>query len=316
MPVLKFPLPARLRPAMLAALLALALPLPATSPTSAQSAIRVLVNDKPITSFDIQNRARMLGLFSRGRQGEKDAIEQLIDEKLMLEEAARRNVEVTDGEVEQEFASRARGANLSAAQFTQALSQSGVDPQTFRNFLRANLAWGEIVRARFRQTVEVTEQDVTAALSGDAPAEEPQTAYEYMLQQIIFVVPAGAGGGLEGQRRNEAAAFRSAFRDCDGSLQQASALQGVVVKPTVRREENQISGALKEAIVSMQVGGITAPERMNDGFQLVAICAKNAIAGQTTATQEVREEIGSERGQLLARRYLRDLRSDAVIEYR
>jgi peptidyl-prolyl cis-trans isomerase SurA len=30
----------------------------------------------------------------------------------------------------------------------------------------------------------------------------------------------------------------------------------------------------------------------------------------------VRDEISGERGQLLARRYLRDLRSDAVIEYR
>ncbi len=55
---------------------------------------------------------------------------------------------------------------------------------------------------------------------------------------------------------------------------------------------------------------------MPEGIQIVAVCAQNAIAGQTEAALEAREEISSERGQLLARRYLRDLRSDAVIEYR
>ena len=55
---------------------------------------------------------------------------------------------------------------------------------------------------------------------------------------------------------------------------------------------------------------------MAEGFQILGVCAKNEIAGRTQAAEEVREELGSERGQLLARRYLRDLRSDAVIEYR
>jgi peptidyl-prolyl cis-trans isomerase SurA len=73
---------------------------------------------------------------------------------------------------------------------------------------------------------------------------------------------------------------------------------------------------LKEALAALDVGGTTEPERVVEGFQIVAICAKTEIAGQTEATLEVREELTQERGQLLARRYLRDLRSDAVIEYR
>jgi peptidyl-prolyl cis-trans isomerase SurA len=88
------------------------------------------------------------------------------------------------------------------------------------------------------------------------------------------------------------------------------------VKPPVRREPSQISPALKEALSGLKVGGITAPERIPEGFQLLAVCAKTAISGQTEAAVEVRQELSTERGQLLARRYLRDLRSDAVIEYR
>jgi peptidyl-prolyl cis-trans isomerase SurA len=284
-------------------------------PVYAQTSIKVLVNDEPITSYDIQSRGKMLSLFTRGKQGEKDALEQLIDERLMLQEAKRRSVEVTDAEVEQEFSERARGAKLSPAQFQQALSQAGVDPKTFMSFLRANKAWGEIVRARFRATVDVSEQDVTAALTGQEPGEQT-TISEYMLQQIVFVVPAKAKSGVQAQQRSRAAAFRGGFQGCDKSLQQVSGMTGVVVKPTVRRQETQITGPLKDALAGLQVGGITDPQPIDEGFQLVAICEKKQVAGRTAATEEARSEIASERGKLLARRYLRDLRSDAVIEYR
>jgi peptidyl-prolyl cis-trans isomerase SurA len=288
-------------------------------PAFAQSTIKVLVNDEPITSYDIRERGKMLRVFTGGKQGEKQAMEQLIEERLMVQEAARRNVEVTDAELDQELDNRARAAKLTGAQFTQALRQAGVDPQTFKDFLRANLAWQQVVRARFRATIEVTEQDVTAALTGEVPADPAaveQTVFEYRLQQIIFIVPAGAGAGAETARRNEASAFRQAFQGCDQSLTQAAGSPGIVVKPQVRREEGQLAPALKEALAALEVGGVTEPEKVEQGIQLLAVCAKTAIAGQTEATVEAREEISTERGQLLARRYLRDLRADAVVEYR
>lgn len=294
-------------------------------PPAFASTIRVLVNDEPITSYDIQERGKMLRVFTGGKQGEKQAVEQLIEERLMRQEAKRRNVEIGDAELDQEINNRARAAKLTGAQFTQALRQAGVDPQTFKDFLRANLAWQQVVRARFRATIKITEQDVTAALTARPPADpaaegaaegEDQTVFEYRLQPIIFIVPAGAGAGAETARRSEASAFRSAFQGCDQSLAQAAATPGIVVKPQIRREEGQLGAALQEALATLEVGGTTEPEKVEEGIQIIAICAKNTIAGQTEAAVEAREDLSSERGALLARRYLRDLRADAAIEYR
>jgi peptidyl-prolyl cis-trans isomerase SurA len=285
----------------------------------AQSTIKVLVNDEPITSYDIRERSKMLRVFTAGKQGEKQAVDQLIEERLMLQEAKRRNVDVTDAELDAEIANRARAAQMTGPQFLQALRQAGVDPETFKDFLRANIAWQEIVRARFRATINITEQDVTAALTERPPeeptAEEP-TVFEYRLQPIIFVVPAGAGAAAETARRTEANAFRQGFQGCDQSLTQIAGIPGVVVKPQVRREEGQLAPALKEMLAALEVGGISEPEKIEEGIQLLAICAKTAIVGQTEAAVEARQELSSERGALLARRYLRDLRADAVVEYR
>ena len=312
----RFSFTRRLGPAAAVVVVAAAFALTAPDPGFSQSAIRILVNDKPITSYDIQQRARMMRVFSGGRQGEKEAIEQLIDERLMLEEAGRRGAVPDDAEVQTEFVRRAASAKLSAAQFEQAMRQAGFDPRTFRDFLKATLSWQQIVRARFRATVSVSEQDVAAALSGhDAPDAANQT-YEYRLQQILFLVPSGGGAGAEAKSRSLANAYRSAFQSCDQSLQQAGGAPGIVVKPQFRREEGQMADALKNSLAPLGVGGVTEPERVAEGFQIVAVCAKNEIAGQTEAAVEAREELSNERGALLARRYLRDLRSDAVIEYR
>jgi peptidyl-prolyl cis-trans isomerase SurA len=232
----------------------------------------------------------------------------------MLQEAERQRVTVTEAEIDAELARRAGSANMTGAQFQQALQQSGIGLRTFRTFLRANLAWARVVRGRFRATVNITDLDVAAALTGRQAPENEQAATEYLLQKIVFVVPAGAGENVWAQRRREAAAFRAAFRGCDHSLQQASGNPSIVVSPPARHE--QLRPELKAVLEPLDVGGTTEPATTPAGVEIIGICAKRAITGRSKAEAEVREEISSERGQMLARRYLRDLRSDAVIEYR
>lgn len=282
------------------------------APGLADTSIRILVNDDPITNVDVEERTRMIKLFSGGQQGEKAAIDQLITERLMLQEAERQRVVISDADVDAEIASRAGSANMTAAQFGQALRQAGID-RTFRSFIHANLSWASIVRSRFRATVNITDLDVAAALTGRETPQDDQTATEYLLQRIVFVVPAGSGQSVTAQRRQEANAFRSAFQGCDHSLEQAAGNPAIVVNQPTRHES--LPSALQAEVDALEVGGITQPETTQNGVQMFAVCAKREITGRTEAEAEVRQELSSERGQLLARRYLRDLRSDAVIEY-
>lgn len=299
-----------------AAVLFAALAFLVAAPAASASSIQILVNDEPITSYDIQQRAKMLQVFSRGKVGRKEAIDQLIDEKLMMQEAARRHITVSDGEIDQEIANRARGARMTSAQFRQALRQAGLSPDSFREFLHANMVWQKTVQARFRATVSITDQDIAAALGAEGQAGEQQAATEYMLQPILFIVPSGASRSTANSQLAAANAFRKAFQGCDRSVEQAAGTPGIVVKPQVRREETSMADSLRTTLAHIEVGGTTAPEQVPEGYQIVAVCAKNAIAGETQAAVTARQEISGERGKLLARRYLRDLRSDAVIEYR
>ena len=87
----------------------------------------------------------------------------------------------------------------------------------------------------------------------------------------------GAGAGVEAQRRSEANAFRSGLPGLRQSLQQASGMPGVVVKPTVRREESQLGRRAQGG--ARRAGGRRdhrAASASTEGIQLVAVCAKKA----------------------------------------
>jgi peptidyl-prolyl cis-trans isomerase SurA len=289
----------------------------ASPPAAAQSAIKVLVDGKPITTYDIRNRAGFLKLTTRGRAKRSQAVEDLINERLKMQEAERQRIKVSDEQVDRAFGQIASRAKLTPARLSQALRQSGVNPQTLKDRLRSEIAWSQIVRARFQATVKITERDVAEALAGkDASAETETGIAQFDLQPILFVIPAKAKKGLINQRRREAEAFRSRYAGCDQALDQAKKLKGVVVKPKVRKTVEDLGGAAAESVAETAVGKATRPEKVSQGYQLLGVCAKRDLAGQSVAAEKVRDKLSNERGSRMAQRFLHDLRSRAIIEYR
>ena len=289
----------------------------AGSPAMAQSAIKVLVNEQPITTYDIRNRTKFLKLTTRGRASKNQAIEDLINERLKMQEAAKRRVNVSNEQVERAYGQIAKRAKLTPSRLSTALRQSGVNPQTLKDRLRSEIAWGQIVRARFQATVKITERDIAEAIAGEATPEDSETGIaQFDLQPILFVVPAKSSKGQVAQRRREAEAFRTRYAGCDQALDQAKKIRGVVVKQKIRRTAEELKSLNAESVTETAVGKATRPEKVSQGFQILGVCAKRDLAGQSSASGSARDKLASERGGRMARRFLRDLRAEAIIEYR
>src|SRR6185503_10959850 len=122
-------------------LLAAAVSVSAAGYALSETSIKVLVNDEPITNYDIAQRQKLLQL-AHDKGGPKDAMEQLIDETIQLQEAKKRGLIIHDKQIDQFFADIAqRNAKLSVAQFTQALGQAGIAPATLKRRIKAQATW-------------------------------------------------------------------------------------------------------------------------------------------------------------------------------
>ena len=73
---------------------------------------------------------------------------------------------------------------------------------------------------------------------------------------------------------------------------------------------------VRDAIDGLAVGQASEPLRMNEGIHILMVCGRTAPAAAPPSRDAIRERLGRQQLEMMARRYLRDLRRGAVIETR
>jgi peptidyl-prolyl cis-trans isomerase SurA len=70
-------------------------------------------------------------------------------------------------------------------------------------------------------------------------------------------------------------------------------------------------------MLPMQVGQATRPfGSLEDGVRILVMCGRDEVDSTAPTYDQVYAQLNEERINLRARRYLRDLRRDAVIDFR
>jgi peptidyl-prolyl cis-trans isomerase SurA len=291
---------------------ALAVPL---RPAAAQTTIKLLVNDSPITTYDISQRARLMTLAGE-KGGEKAATEQLIDEIVELQDAKRRGLVVPQAQIDAAFASIATNLKLSTKQLTAALASRGIDAGSLKSRLKAQIAWQQLVKARIQRDAAVKPSDVTAALFAESGSPDKITSTEFTLQQILFVVPKGSSTAYISQRKSEAIAYRSRFAGCDSSIAEAKKLRDVLVRDIGRRTATDLTGARGEEVKKTPVGKVTSPAQVDNGIELIAVCATRDIQTDAAARATVENKLALAQSKDVGTEYLKELRDKAIIVQR
>jgi peptidyl-prolyl cis-trans isomerase SurA len=103
---------------------------------------------------------------------------------------------------------------------------------------------------------------------------------------------------------------------CGGAEKLAADFHGeVVTSDQVKMRD--LPAALQRLMVPMQVGQATQPfGSLDEGVRVLVICGRDEMDQTAPSYDEVYNQLNEERVNSRARRYLRDLRRDAVIEFR
>ncbi len=280
----------------------------------AQAQVVILVNGEPITAYDIEQRTKLLQTSTRKPPARQEVVDELINDRLKLQIAKRYELEITDSMLDNTFAGIARNARTTPENFAKILTATGIDVKSFKHHLRADLAWAQIIRGKFQNSLQIGERDVFAALESRKQGED--IGYEYRLTPITFVVPRGAAESTFEARKREAETLRQRFQNCDEGVRFARALRDVAVREPIVRSSADLAPALRQVLDSIEIGRLTTPEITQNGVELFALCSRKQITADTPGKREVRDEIFSQKFQAQSRRYLNELRSAAMIEYR
>jgi len=344
--------------------------------------IAVLVNDEPITGYEIQQRQRMMGLSAniqnqatenfkkmlqnpstseklktilnetinanKGKTKEqviaifeerkkqfalslqkqavenarsgvlpglkKAALDELIDEKLKMQEAKRLSVLATDEDASALVKSIADRNKMTEAQFAQHLKGMGADIGTMRNRFRANLSWNQVIRRRFGHQVAITERDVDRMVAA-APAGGDD-AVELELQRITLPVAGKLEQKAVAQRIQDADALRRKFGGCKSGPALAASAKDAKFEALGNRKAASIPEPTRSLLLNAKDGEMLPPSVGQGGVELWAVCARTVIKADLDKRSAAQEELRQKELEVLAKRHLKDLRRDAHIEYR
>lgn len=228
----------------------------------------IKVNDRVITKYELDQRARMLRLFRTPGDIAEQSAEQLIDDRLRLQAAAELGIEPTQEQIAEGMTEFAGRANLTADQFLTALQQGGVAPETFRDFVRAGVAWRDLVGAKFGSKIQISEQQIDRAIAtGGASGATVQV----LMSEIFLPIEPGKEEetrALANQiRRGSADAFGRAAREYS-SAPTAGAGGRVNWVPVSNLAPN-----LRGVILGLRPGQISEPVEMDGQIALFLLRA-------------------------------------------
>ena len=278
----------------------------------------VLVNDDPISAYDIEQRERFLAITTQEKPSpalKKKATEMLIEERLQLQEGRKQGITAAEEDVTKVVASMGQKNNMSADQLANALGQMGINVKTLQDRVRASIVWQRVVQRKFRHDVTIGESDVDKALAGsDAGGMAEKTVLS--LRQVRFEVSSGMDQGTIAKQIAALEAVRAKLVSCGDMPTLTKGMEGFAVKALSNQQPGGIPQPARTLVMHAKVGQMTPPVISGSGIEAYAVCGKQVVKGDPQKRQEAQRSLLEQEYGLRAEGLLRDLRQDAFIEYR
>ena len=146
----------------------------------------IVVNDKVITQYEIDQRVLLLTFFRTPGDLQETAREQLIEERLKQGQLERAGLRITQDALTRELETFAQRADMTHAQFVTLMGQNRIEAQTLTDFVSTNVTWRDYIRSRFGPQAQISESEIDRALGG---ASDSAAGIEVLLSEIIIPAP-------------------------------------------------------------------------------------------------------------------------------
>ena len=286
-----------------------------SAPARAQTVV-VMVNGEPITNMDIEQRSKLNFMTTHKQPNRQDVINELIDEKVKIKEGKRFGVDPSSSDVDQSYATMAQRMRLTPDQLNQVLEKQGLRPETLRSRIKAEMVWGSLVRGRYKESLQVGEKDVAAAVREKGDEKLEVEASDYKMQPVVLIVPRGSPPEAFERRKKEAEALRERVTSCAEASSYFKTMQNAAVRDIVTRTSADLPEVLRAMLEKTPIGHLTPPERTKQGIEMVALCARNKTTIDTPKKKEIRDKMFVEKYEAKSKWYLQEVRKSAMIEYR
>ena len=135
------------------------------------------------------------------------------------------------------------------------------------------------------------------------------------LKQVMVELPETATDAEVAAASQRLEALRPQLT-CDTMLQRATSEQGLLGADLGEADVQNLAPQFQQVARSAEVGSVSSPVRTPLGLHLLGVCGRRAGGAEAPNQAAVENQLFRQNLATLARRYMRDLREDALIEYK
>ena len=244
---------------------------------SSQHGIAAVVNSDIITTHDLRQRVLfMLATTGAERTEEslnrlqRQAMRNLIDEHLQMQEAEKYEQSISDEEVNRSVGQLIGRNGLDPNDVIAQLAQGGVSIETLRDQVRSEIAWQRIVNGLYGSRIRISDAQIDETLNRlTANADKPS----FRVAEI-YIEATEEIGGMEGALQGA----NAMIQQVQGGAPFALLAQQFSSAPTAATggvvgwvREGELRPEIDNVIKEMEAGAISQPIQVPGGYYVVAL---------------------------------------------
>jgi peptidyl-prolyl cis-trans isomerase SurA len=243
------------------------------------------------------------------------ALNEIIDEKLKVQEGKRLAIVVTPAEVDKAFKEMAERNKTTEEKFMEQLKAQGLHPDTMKARTRAAMVWRDVIRRKFGNQISITDREIENFMQ-QSPSEGGTAKVEMQLHRITLAVPGKIDQAALARRLAEAEHLRRRFGGCKTTQELAKSVPDAKFESLVNQAAAAVTEPTRSLLLNAKDGEMVPPTLASSGVELYAICGRKTVKADEETRAKAQQELTMREFDILSRRHLRDLRTEALIERR
>ncbi len=254
------------------------------------------------------------------RKAKKEALDQLIESKLLDQEVKKRKVEVTTKDVDAAVEELLRQNRVTLEELKMFLAKEGMSLTTYRERLRGNIGKMRLISREIKSKIVIQEEEVRKVYR--ARTQELMIPFEVQVQQIFFAVPRDA-------TRDRVATLEREAGEVLEKAKKGEDFAGLAKKYSQSPEgknggvlgffkSKELMPELEEAVFPLKTGEISPLVRSPEGFHILRVMERKGGEPKPFAevSVKIREEIMQAETDKKVREWIQTLREKSYIEIR
>ena len=298
----------------------------AAAPLSGNLRIIAIVNDEPITEFDIISSLKFQ-LLQSGQIKDGDAVpteainslsvnvlRSIIQNKLILQEMKRRRIDITDKEVTDAIADFEAENKLKPGSLMALMARNNVPKSVLIDQQRAQIGWPRTISRRIQAASRVSDNDVDAALDS---IKANAGKMEYLISEIDIIKKSDESDDEMQERAEHVLKRLNQNADFDrlarGFSDSPSSNDGGDLGWI---SQEQLDANIAKIIPNLAKNTISGIVKTKIGLSIIKLRDKreNKHAPDQLSREQLQNHLFMQRINSEGRRYLRELQFNAIID--